>query len=853
MVNLLAEMKKNGYHVERIPSSGNEVVEELLAGVSNDTEWLSAEQMVEQASGLVEKDIYRQWFEKIPATCQEVMCRDWGTPPGEMFEVDGKLVIPGVKNGNVFIGIQPPRGFLEQVETLYHNTDLVMPHHYLAYYRYLAEDLGVQAVIHMGTHGTLEWLPGKAVGLSGECFPDVVLGEIPHLYPYIIDNPGEGIQAKRRSCAVILDHLVPAMNRADSYAEVADLDMNLQEYFRSSRSGETGKAEQVLESIYEIVKEHNYLNDLGLPEEADIQMLAKRVEDLYDYICEFRDNLIKDGLHIFGRPPTDERFAEMVYSLSRLCNGLVPSLRESIASYKGLDLRDLQDDPSGSHEGTGVLKGTLLEDVDERSRLLIHEMDIQNYEHEECVQYTRSLYPNGSEIEMAVSHICEVIAPNLRLTTDEVMNCLRGMDGGYVPPGPSGSPSRGNSHLLPTGRNFYSIDPSLIPTPAAWEVGHKLADQMVNRHIDEEGGYPENVGIIVFATDTMKTGGDDIAYILWLMGLRPVWSSAGGRITKLEVIPIEELGRPRIDVTLRISGLFRDAFPNLVEMIDEGVEMVASLDESEDENYYVRHLLEELLESIKSGMSEEEAREKALIRIFGCPPGTYGAGVDQLVESSRWTEREELAEMYVQWGGHAYGRKLKGKKMPELFTQRLADLDVTIKNHNSREIDILDNDDDYIYHGGMVAAVKSFGEKDPLSVVGDSSDPDRPKTRTTQEEGRFIFRSRILNPKWLNGLKEHGYRGAQELSILVDYAFGWDATSDMLDPWMYQSLADHFLFDEETRKWIEENNPYAMRQMAGRLLEAIQRGMWDADDDTIEKLQSIYLDAEDILEGFTED
>ena len=853
VVEMLETLKKVGYYVERLPENGNEIVEEILAGISNDCEWLSPEEMIERAADLITGSKYREWFEKVPDIPAKQICRDWGDPPGDFFACDMTLAVPGVMNGNIFIGLQPPRGFLEQVETMYHNTELVMPHHYLAYYRWLGNEFGAHAVIHFGTHGTLEWLPGKATGLSDNCFPDVVLDDIPNLYPYIMDNPGEGMQAKRRSWAVILDHLVPAMTRADGYDSILDLEIKLQDYFRAKRGAEKIKTEQLLEDICHDVLKLELIKDLGLDDGVAPENIEQELERLYDYLCDIKDNLIKDGLHVFGKAPHGKRFEEMVYSLTRLRNGEVPSLRESVARNDGLDLRDLQDNPSEMHPEKNVLKGVLLDRVDERSRELIAEMDKKNYEPYQCLAACNLLFPNDNgEVRQVVSYICKTIAPNLLRTEDELKNCLKGLDGGYVPPGPSGSPTRGNSHLIPTGKNFYSIDPAIIPTPASWEVGKKLAEQMIERHIDEEGQYPENVGIVVFATDTMKTGGDDIAYILWLMGLRPLWSARGGVITGLEVIPLEELGHPRVDVTLRISGLFRDAFPNLVDMIDDGVGMIAALDEAEDENYLRKHLQQELVDSIKKGLGRKEAQERALVRIFGCPPGTYGVGVGELVEASKWDDAKDLADVYVTWGGHAYGRKLKGEKMPELFKERLARLDVTVKNHNSRELDILDNDDDFMYHGGMVAGVKTYGDKDPLSVVGDSSDPDRLKTRTLEEEGRFIFRSRILNPKWLEGLKPHGYRGAQELSAMVDYAFGWDATADIMDDWMYQAVTDNFLFDDDTKQWIEENNPYALRQMAGRLLEAVQRGMWDADEETVRKLMDIYLEAEDVMEGMAE-
>ncbi len=287
-------------------------------------------------------------------------------------------------------------------------------------------------------------------------------------------------------------------------------------------------------------------------------------------------------------------------------------------------------------------------------------------------------------------------------------------------------------------------------------------------------------------------------------------------------------------------------------MIDEGVETIASLDESDEENYLAMHLREDIQAALRRGLAPREARARAMVRIFGDPPGDHGAGVDVLIESSKWSTTEDLAETYVTWGCHAYGREWRGEKVPEVFKEKLSRLNVTVKNHEDREFDLLDIDDDYTMLGGMNAAVRAFGGRKPLSIMGDSSDPQRLKTRTVEEESKFVFRSRVLNPKWLDGLKEHGFRGAQELSKLVEYVIGWDATSDIIEPWMYRSITERFLFDEETRKWIEESNPYALREMASRLLEAIQRGLWEADEEMRRRIQSVYLDAETALEEINE-
>ena len=854
VIRILQRLKEEGYTVTDIPESGNDLINEMLSGLTNDIRYISDEQMKERAAGTVSAALYQQWFDKIPGKNQAKISDDWGKAPGTMFEINGELCIPGILKGNIFIGIQPPRGYFEQVESMIHSTDLVMPHHYIAYYRWMKHIFGAQVVVHMGTHGTLEWLPGKGNAMSEECYPDLVFEDMPHVSPYIINDPGEMVEVKRRSWAAVLDHLPPAMMRAEGYDDLAQLDIILQEFLRARGSGEAQKADELAEEIWEIVIASNLTNDLGLHTDAGKEEIAGNAERLYDYICEVRDAIIKDGLHIFGLPPVNERFCEMLYALTRLENGKTPSLRESIAGAMSLSLRELMDNPSGFNTQHDMTNGALVDLIDERSQSLINIMAGCGYEREAALAAIRSEYGNSADtLETCAAFICDDLVSRLDRTTDEITNMVRGFDGGYIPPGPSGDPTRGNAHLLPTGRNAYSIDPASIPTPAAWNTGKNLADQMIERYVKEKGEYPKRVGIVIWATDTMRTGGDDIAYLFWLMGLRPVWSDRGGAVTGLEVIPAKELRRPRIDVTLRISGLFRDTFPGLVHMIDEGVEIIASLDESDDVNFLAAHLKQDLLEKLKEGLSQQEARDQALIRIFGDPPGNHGIGVGEVVHASAWKERKDLADAYTTWGAHAYGRKFRGEKVPELFRQQFGRLDATVKNRVSREFDILDIDDDYQALGGMNACVKTFGNKDPVSIIGEASDPKNVKTRLLDEEIRFIFRSRILNPRWIEGLKPHGFRGVQEIMNTIEYTFGWDVTSDAVDDWEYQACAEHFLFNEENRQWIEENNPYALHSMAGRLLEAHERGFWDTDDETIRKLQEIYLETEDYFERTGED
>lgn len=849
VIKILTRLKDEGYVVDHIPETGNDLIQEMIDGLTNDTRYISEDQMRARSAGFVSADLYRQWFSRLPEKNRKKITEDWGEAPGTLFETEGELCIPGLVNGNIFIGIQPPRGLFEKVESLIHSTDMVMPHHYVAYYRWMKNVFGAQVVVHMGTHGTLEWLPGKGNAMSEECYPDLVFEDMPHVSPYIINDPGEMVEVKRRSWAAVLDHLPPAMMRAEGYGDLAQLDSVLQEFLRAKRGGEKQKAGELAEEIHDIVIARNLINDLGLPEGADKDVIAENAERLYDYICEVRDAIIKDGLHIFGTPPPDERFTEMIYALTRLENGKVPSLRESIAGAMGLSLRELMDNPSEFSPHHNMTYGALIDRIDERSRNLIGTMAGCGYDRQKTLAALREEYRNtATDLETCAAFICDDLKGRLDLTTDEITNMAKGLGAGYIPPGPSGDPTRGNAHLLPTGRNAYSIDPASVPTRAAWKTGKTLADQMVERYIKEKGEHPQRVGIVVWATDTMRTGGDDIAYLLWLMGLKPVWSDRGGAVTGLEVIPAKELGRPRIDVTLRISGLFRDTFPGLVHMIDEGVEMIATLEESGDVNYLAAHLKQDLLEKMKAGMPEHEARDQALIRIFGDPPGNHGCGVGEVVHASAWKDRKDLADVYTTWGAHAYGRKHRGEKVAELFREQFGRLDATVKNRVSREFDILDVDDDYQILGGMNACVKAYGDKDPVCVIGEASDPKNIKTRLLDEEVRFVFRSRILNPRWIEGLKPHGFRGVQEIMNTIEYTFGWDVTSDAVDDWEYQACAEHFLFDQENRQWIEENNPYALHSMAGRLLEAQQRGFWETDEETIKKLQEIYLESEDYYE-----
>ncbi|MCL2148309.1 MAG: cobaltochelatase subunit CobN [Methanomassiliicoccaceae archaeon] len=847
--NCMIAMREKGYAIDHIPENGNEIVDEVLAGVTSDLEWVPEDEIEGRAADLVGLDRYMGWFNSLSSKAREGMARSWGDPPGAISVHDGKFIIPGVRNGNLFIGIQPNRGQHEQAETLYHDPRVVMPHQYLAYYRWIRDVFKADCVVHMGTHGTLEWLPGKGNGLSRDCYPDVILDTMPNVYPYIVDDPGEGIQCKRRANSVLIGHMCPSMTRAGSYDEMMDLDGSLQQYLYFKTTEQTDKCGMLEEKIFEIVRGMDMFKELGLERDCSMGDVVEKIDLIYDYVSDLKDAMIKDGLHILGDVPEGERMVEMVYSLCRLRNGGVPSLRISIAGSKGLDMDALLDNPSAFDAERECLNGALVDEVDREFNALLDRMYEAGFDREASLSIAEGMFGKlTAELEESVRYVCGHIYPSINRMTDETDNFVVGISGGYVPPGPSGSPTRGNAHLLPTGTNFYSIDPDAIPSEASWRVGKQMAEDMVNRYVADNGGYPENVGIVVWATDTMKTYGDDVAYILYLMGIRPRWGAVGGKVIGLEVIPLEELGRPRIDVLCRISGLFRDSFPNLTDMITDATDMIACLDESDEENYYKKHLNEDIKKYIRDGLSDEEASDMARIRIFGDPPGQHGNGVSVLIASSKWETLDQIAETYATWGAYAYGGKWKGQKVTAAFKKRIGDLNVTVKNHNDREFDMLDIDDDYDSLGGMNAAVRTFGGHKPYSVMGDSSDIDRLKTRTLEEETAYVMRSRVLNPKWFEGLKPHGYKGAMEVSKLTEYILGWSATSDNIEDWMFQAVTEKYIFDEENRQWIDENNPYALKEMIEDMLEAIDRDLWDAPEDVKERLRELYLEAEGKME-----
>ncbi|MDQ3841461.1 MAG: cobaltochelatase subunit CobN, partial [Actinomycetota bacterium] len=850
-VKVLRAMREAGYRVEGEPGEGDELIHALIAAGGHDLEFLSEEQL-RGAAGRLDAGRYAEWFARLPEDLRADVEEHWGPPPGDLYVEGGEFVVAGLKFGNVFVGIQPPRGFGENPIAIYHDPDLPPTHHYLAAYWWLIEEFGASAIIHLGKHGTLEWLPGKSLGLSPSCAPDAALRDVPLFYPFVVNDPGEGTQAKRRAHACVVDHLIPPMTRAETYDDLARLEQLLDEYYQVETL-DPSKLPAIRVRIWETLRDAELHRDLGIEEQPE--EFGDFLTHVDGYLCEIKDLPIRGGLHVLGETPRGEPLRHLLAAIVRLGAGEVPGLRRAVGTAYGLDERALSENGGTRVEapaelasrfpGVVATASDLVDRLEEASQVLLFTLEERGWKASAAEDVCEEVLGVADEgVAKSLRFAVEEVVPRLARTPEEIGNLLRGLQGGYVPAGPSGSPTRGLTNVLPTGRNFYSVDPKALPSRLSWEVGQDMAENLLERHLEEEGRFPETVGIVVWGTAAMRTQGDDVAEILALLGVRLVWNEESLRVTGLEAMSLEELGRPRVDVTVRISGFFRDAFPNLISLIDEAVRMVAVLDEPDEMNFVKKHAREE-----KAGGADER---RATTRIFGSKPGAYGAGLLPLMDARNWRTDEDLAEVYAVWGGYAYGKGLDGVEAREAMEANLRRTEVAVKNVDNREHDLFDSDDYFQYHGGMIAAVRALTGRDPKAYIGDSADPSRVRTRDLSEEARRVFRSRVANPKWISAMQRHGYKGAFELSATVDYLFGYDATTGVVEDWMYKDVTRKYVLDGSVREFMQESNPWALRAISERLLEAAERGLWaDPNPEDLEGLRQVYLENEGILEERT--
>jgi cobaltochelatase CobN len=866
-VVLLGQLKDAGYDVGDLEPGeleGDGLIHQLIAAGGHDVDWLTDDQL-ENAVAKVPLSTYAGWFSRTPESLQEAMIEAWGEAPGSLYvDTSGDepaIALAALRFGNVVLMIQPPRGFGENPVAIYHDPALAPSHHYLAAYRWLeagVEDggFGAQAVVHLGKHGTLEWLPGKGIGLAADCAPDAVLGNLPMIYPFIVNDPGEGTQAKRRAHATVVDHLVPPMARAETYGDMAKLEYLLDEYATVSAL-DPEKVPTLRAQIWTLIQAAQLHHDLHTADKPSDDEFDEFVLHLDGYLCEIKDVQIRDGLHVLGGAPTGAARVNLVLAVLRarqLWGGSysISGLRAALGNTFGVDEAALLADPGRAVPEladlatladlpavTGADGVDLLESV---ARKLVVGMETMSWDATKIpVVIAEVLGRDSDEVAASLTFAATEVVPRLERTGDELANVLRALDGRFVEAGPSGSPTRGLVNVLPTGRNFYAVDPKAIPSRNAWDVGVALADSLIARHRTETGEYPRSVGLTVWGTSAMRTQGDDLAEVLWLLGCRPVWDEASRRVTSFEVVGLGELGRPRIDVTIRISGFFRDAFPHVVALLDEAVRTVAALDESPDDNYLKAH--------VDADVAAGNDVRQSTARVFGSKPGSYGAGLLPLVDARNWRTDAELAEVYAVWGGYAYGKDLDGAEARGSMERAYARIQVAAKNADTREHDIMDSDDYFQYHGGMIAMVRHLTGSNPKAYVGDSAVPAQVRTRTLDEEAKRVFRARVVNPRWMAAMRRHGYKGAFEMAATVDYLFGYDATAGVVDDWMYESLTNEYVADPEMAEFFRRSNPWARHGIAERLLEAAQRGLWaEPSDAALETLRNAVLETEGDIE-----
>jgi cobaltochelatase CobN len=772
-------------------------------------------------------DDYEAAFAALPEAFRAQVTERWGVPADDPFVADGAFRLAVHRFGHLAIGIQPARGYNIDPKGTYHDPALPPPHGYVAFYLWLRARFGAHALVHVGKHGNLEWLPGKALALSQACAPEAVMGPLPNLYPFIVNDPGEGAQAKRRLGSVVVDHLTPPMTRAETYGALAELEMLVDEYYGAATL-DPRRLDPLRAEILDVTRALGLDGDCGIRADDDADdALAK----LDNHLCDLKELQIRDGLHVLGSAPENDQRTDLLAALARLPRGdgkgADASLPRALAGDLGLDGFDPLDcDFAAAWSGprpaalAGLGTGAWRSNGDTVERLELLGRDL--------IAGNRGCPPEWPRTAAVLGFVRGALRRSLDASAErEIGSVLAGLAGRFVAPGPSGAPTRGRLDVLPTGRNFYSVDTRMVPTPTAWRLGWHSATLLVERYAQEHGDWPAAMAISAWGTSNMRTGGDDVSQALALIGARPTWDDASRRVDGFEILPVSVLGRPRVDVTLRVSGFFRDAFPGLIDLFDSAVRAVAELDEAGEDNPIAARLTQEATRLVaEEGMPEARARHLAGYRVFGSKPGAYGAGLQAAIDERLWDTPGDLAECYLEWGGYAYGAGESGLADRGLFERRLKRVQAVVQNQDNREHDILDSDDYYQFEGGLAAAVTDLSGERPAVYHNDHSRPERPQIRRLEQEIGRVVRGRAANPKWIAGAMRHGYKGAFEIAATVDYLFAFAATTGLVQDRHFDAVYDAYVADETVRDFMAEANPAALKEMAERFAEAIDRGLW---------------------------
>ncbi|MCJ2181462.1 cobaltochelatase subunit CobN [Novosphingobium sp. 1949] len=813
---IIGLLDEAGYTTGAAPRDGAALMAQLTGGVTNALSGLDTRTVHET----LPLDAYNAAFALQPAALQEAITQRWGAPKDDPFVQGGAFRLAVHRFGNLVLAVQPARGYNIDPKQSYHDPALPPPHAYFAVHVWLNTVFGAQALVHVGKHGNLEWLPGKAVSLSADCFPEACAGPVPQVYPFIVNDPGEGTQAKRRIGACIVDHLTPPLTRAESYGALKRLEALVDEYYLAAGM-DPRRLERLRTEILALARAE------GLDQDADARGDDEQALAAIDnYLCELKELQIRDGLHVFTRTPEGRLRRDLLLALARVPRGYdtpgQASLQRAIASDLGLDFDPL--DTVMAQPWNGPRPAPLTAVSDDPWRTCGDTVERIEQLAARLLGGTPAPGPHSAAVIAAID---QDLAPRVDACgTAEAHGLLAALDGRFVAPGPSGAPTRGRPDVLPTGRNFFSVDTRAVPTAIAWDLGYRSAQLLVEDYLQREGDYPRAMALSAWGTANMRTGGDDIAQALALMGVRPRWDWASGRVTGFEIMTLAELGRPRVDVTLRVSGFFRDAFPEQMDLIDSAARAVMALDEAEGDNPAAARHRQESAALCAAGAKPDEAARRAGARVFGSRPGAYGAGLQAMIDERLWHERADLAQVYLDWGGYTYGGGQQGEAASALFEARLRLADAVVQNQDNREHDLLDSDDYYQFEGGIAAAVEHLSGRTPLSYHNDHSRPERPLVRTLEDELGRIVRGRLTNPKWIAGVMRHGYKGAFEIAASVDYLFAFAATTQAVKDHHFDAVYTAFIADETVRAFMAKANPAALRETAARLAEARDRGLW---------------------------
>ena len=765
LLKFLQALKAQGYDVGKLPEDGEDLIKRVKDAEENPQLGISstARTLEKQLGYLLTSRIEKQW----------------NSLTGTGVKTYGdKYHLGGIQLGNVWIGVQPPLGIAGDPMRLMFEKDLTPHPQYAAYYKWLQNDYGADAIVHFGMHGTVEWLPGSPLGNTGYSWSDVLLGNLPNLYIYAANNPSESILAKRRGYGTLISHNVPPYGRAGLYKELISLRELIAEY-REDPEKNTALRDIISQKIIDTGLEKDCKFNEGLKQGIEFtvdnsklfskQVLNAYFVEVYEYLQVLEQRLFSSGLHVLGEAPNQEQ------------------LKSYLDAYF-----DANFDSSAIAELTNA-----------------------NSAHQEAQQITQLLAQN----------------------TDELTNLLRGLNGEYIPPAPGGDLLRDGAGVLPTGRNIHALDPYRMPSPGAYERGRAIARNIIQEHLQENGSYPETIAVMLWGLDAIKTKGESLGILLELVGAEPI-KEGTGRIVRYELIPLEQLKRPRIDVLANLSGIFRDTFVNIIELLDDLFQRAAEADETPEQNFIRKHYL----------TLKEQGIDNASARLFSNPAGDFGSLVNDRVVDSNWESSDELADTWTNRNSFSYGRKDKGQARPEVLQQLLKTSDRIVQEIDSVEYSLTDIQEYYGNTGGLkLAAEKESGKEVEASFVESFSKDTTP--RKLKDLLRMEYRTKLLNPKWAEAMADQGSGGAYEISQRMTALIGWGGTAKFQDDWVYDQAADTYALDAEMAEKLRQANPEAFRNIVGRMLEANGRGFWDADDEKLAKLQELYQAAEDELEG----